>query len=55
MQQKCYKVQKWDVCEEILKDNWNSPLDCIVSLFNIYCNTNITKTKKKLNIFNTCI
>ncbi len=28
---------------DILKDNWDSPLEYVVSLFNIYCNINITK------------
>jgi len=27
---------------DILKNNWDSPLEYIVSLFNAYCNTNIT-------------
>jgi hypothetical protein len=31
-----------------LKYNWNSPLDCVVSLFNTSCNPNVTN-KKKLN------
>jgi hypothetical protein len=29
----------------ILKDNWDSPLEYVVSLFNISCNTNIIKKK----------
>ncbi len=28
---------------DILKDNWDSPLDYVVSFFNTYCNINITK------------
>jgi hypothetical protein len=28
-----------------LKNNWDSPLEYVVSLFNIFCNTNITKKK----------
>ncbi len=27
---------------DILKDNWDSPLEYVVSLFNIFCNKNIT-------------
>jgi len=30
---------------DILKDNWDSPLEYVVSLFNIYYNTNITINK----------
>jgi len=38
---------------DILKNNWNSPLDYVVSLFNIYCNTNITqKIKFSFNMYN---
>ncbi len=28
---------------DILKNNWDLPLEYVVSLFNTYCNTNITK------------
>ncbi len=28
---------------DILKNNWDSPLKYVVSLFNTFCNTNITK------------
>ncbi len=28
---------------DILKDNWDSPLEYAISLFNNSCNTNITK------------
>jgi hypothetical protein len=28
---------------DILKNNWDSPLEYVVSLFNISCNTNTTK------------
>jgi hypothetical protein len=28
---------------DILKNNWDSPLEYVVSFFNTYCNTNITK------------
>jgi len=34
----------------ILKNNWNSPSDCVVSLFNTSCNTNIIKTQIKIHI-----
>jgi hypothetical protein len=37
---------------DILKDNWDSPLENVVSLFNISCNTNITLKKLEI-IFNT--
>ncbi len=30
-----------------LKDNWDSPLEYVVSLFNNSCNINITKKNKK--------
>jgi hypothetical protein len=30
---------------DILKNNWDSPLEYVISLFNIYCNTNITINK----------
>jgi hypothetical protein len=30
---------------DILKDNWDSPLEYVVSLFNTSCNTNIIKEK----------
>jgi len=36
---------------DILKDNWDSPLEYVVSLFNISCNTNITKKHLEI-IFN---
>ncbi len=32
---------------DILKDNWDSPLEYVVSLFNNSCNTNITKKNLK--------
>ncbi len=28
---------------DILKNNWDSPLEYVVSLFNTFCNTNIIK------------
>ncbi len=31
---------------DTLKTNWDSPLEYVVSLFNVFCNTNITKKKK---------
>jgi hypothetical protein len=31
-----------------LKDNWNSPLDCVISLFNTSCNANVTNFKSYL-------
>jgi hypothetical protein len=30
---------------DILKDNWDSPLEYVVSLLNNSCNTNISKNK----------
>jgi len=37
---------------EILKRNWHSQLQYVVSLFNIFCNTNITlKNFKSYSIF----
>jgi hypothetical protein len=32
---------------DILKNNWDSPLEYVVSLFNPFCNTNITKKNLK--------
>jgi hypothetical protein len=32
----------------ILKDKWDSPLEYVISLFNVFCNTNITTKKFKL-------
>jgi hypothetical protein len=32
-----------DALMDILKDNWDSPLKYVVSLFNNSCNANITK------------
>jgi hypothetical protein len=39
---------------DILKNNWDSPLEYVVSLFNNFSNTNITKKRKKIvfNIYN---
>jgi hypothetical protein len=37
----------------ILKNNWDSPLEYVVSLFNTSCNTNITKKNLEI-VFNTC-
>ncbi len=34
------------VLMDILKDNWDSPLEYVVSSFNISCNTNITIKNK---------
>jgi hypothetical protein len=31
---------------DILKNIWDSPLEYVVSLFNIFCNINITKRKR---------
>ncbi len=33
---------------EILKNNWDSQLQYVVSLFNTSCNTNISKNKLKI-------
>jgi hypothetical protein len=42
-----YYNEKFDfTLMDILKDNWDSPLEYVVSLFNIYCNTNIIKKKR---------
>jgi len=38
---------------DILKNNWDSPLEYVVSLFNTSCKTNITKKKLEI-VFNTC-
>jgi len=38
---------------DILKNNWDSPLEYVVSLFNTSCNTNITKKNLEI-VFNTC-
>jgi hypothetical protein len=35
---------------DILKNNWDSPLEYVVSLFNAYCNTNITKKSTRNHI-----
>jgi hypothetical protein len=32
---------------DTLKNNWDSPLEYVVSLFNTFCNTNITKKEIK--------
>ncbi len=46
-----YWNEKFDyTLMEILKDNWDSPLEYVVSLFNNSCNTNITKNKNKNHI-----
>jgi hypothetical protein len=37
---------------DILKDNWDSPLEYVVSLFNNYYNINITKYQIEI-VFNT--
>jgi hypothetical protein len=37
---------------DILKDNWDSPLEYVVLLFNISCNTNIIFKKLKI-VFNS--
>jgi len=37
---------------DILKNNWDSPLEYVVSLFNISCNRNITKKNLEI-VFNT--
>jgi hypothetical protein len=34
----------------ILKNNWDSPLEYVVSLFNVFCNTNITENQIRNNI-----
>jgi hypothetical protein len=48
-----YLNEKFDYAlMDILKDNWDSPMEYVVSLFNISCNTNITFSKLK-TIFNT--
>ncbi len=37
-----YWNEKFDYAlMDILKDNWDSPLEYVVSLFNIFCNINI--------------
>jgi hypothetical protein len=36
---------------KILKDNWDLPLEYVVSLFNTYCNTKTTKKKLEI-LFN---
>jgi hypothetical protein len=48
---------KWKIDStlvEMLKNNWDSQLQYVVSLFNTSCDTNITKTKIKIkiNIYN---
>ncbi len=48
-----YPNEKFDYASmNILKDNWDSPLEYVVSLFNIFCNKNITKKNLEI-IFNT--
>jgi hypothetical protein len=37
---------------DIFKNNWYSPLEYVVSLFNASCNTNIIKNKLEI-VFNT--
>jgi hypothetical protein len=34
----------------ILKNNWDLPLEYVVSLFNAFCNTNITENQIRNNI-----
>ncbi len=38
---------------DILKNNWDSPLEYVVSLFNTSCNTYITKKNLEI-VFGTC-
>jgi hypothetical protein len=35
---------------DILKNNWDSPSEYVVSLFNIFCNTSITKKQIRNHI-----
>jgi hypothetical protein len=35
---------------DILKDNWDSPLEYVVSLFNNFCNTNVIFKKIRNHI-----
>jgi hypothetical protein len=50
-----YNENFYDASMDILKDNWDSPLEYVVSLFNNSCNKNITKNKLEIvfNIYET--
>ncbi len=47
----CYWNENFDVAlMDILKDNWDSSFKYVVSLLNIFCNTNITKKESRNQI-----